>query len=108
MAVNNPDHKFATDVLNASVAIMSILVAVIAIVAVEYKNVQSDPALANPVYWCVIGATAAAVFAGVISLLSLLHLRVSWIHVSLLFWLFGILIVSMVVGIIWVVDVLVA
>jgi hypothetical protein len=105
---DNPDHKFATDVLNAAVAIMSILVAVIAIVAVEYKNVQSDPTLANPVYWCVIGATAAATFAGVIALLSLLHLRVRWIHVSLLFWLFAVLIVSMVIGIIWVVDVLVA
>jgi hypothetical protein len=40
IVADDPDHKFATDALNASLTLMSILVAVIAIVAVEYKNVQ--------------------------------------------------------------------
>jgi hypothetical protein len=106
--VNNPDHKFAADALNASLTLMSILVAVITVVAIEYKSVQSDPALANPVYLCALAATAAAALAGVIAFLSLLHLRLNIIHVNILVWLFGILIIGMVFGIIWVVYVLVA
>lgn len=108
MVTKNPDPEFARDALNASLTLMSILVAVITIVAVEYKNVRSDPAVADPIFFCVIGATAAASFSGLIAFLSLLHLRLGSIHVSLLAFLFGALIVGMVVGIIWVVDVLVA
>ena len=103
-----PDPKFAMDALNASVAVMSILVAVIAIVAVEYKNVESDPKLATPIYWCVLGATAVTVLAGAIAFFSLLHVRLNIINVNFLAWLFGILIVGMVLGIVWVVYVLVA
>jgi hypothetical protein len=86
---------------------MSILVAVITIVAVEYKNVQSDPVLAGPIYWCVLGATAAAALSGFIAFLSLLHLRLSVIHINFVASLFGILIVGMFFGIILVVYVLV-
>jgi len=106
--VNNPDHKFAADALNASLTLLSILVAVITIVAVQYKNVQSDVTLAGPVYRCLIGATGAATLAGIIAFLSLLHLRLSVIHVNLLVWLFGVLIIVMVLGIIWTVRVLAA
>jgi hypothetical protein len=106
--VGNPDHKFAADALNASLTLLSILVAVITIVAVQYKSVQSDATLAGPVYQCLIGATGAAALAGLIAFLSLLHLRLSIIHVTILVWLFGILIVAMVLGIIWTVHVLAA
>lgn len=102
----NPDQKFATDALNASLTLMSILVAVIAIVAVEYKNVKSDPALAAPLFKCVVGATVASVVSGVIALMSLLHLRLGIVSINLLAWLFGILIVGMIVGICLVVWVL--
>jgi hypothetical protein len=108
MTAANPDHRFATDVLNASVAIMSILVAVIAVVAVEYKKVRSYPPLADPIYGCVFVATAAAVFSGFIAFLSLLHLRVNIVHARILAWFFGILIIWMVLGIVWVVWTLVA
>jgi hypothetical protein len=104
--VNNPDPKFASDALNASLTVLSILVAVITIVALEYKSVQSDATLAGPVYQCLIGATGAAALAGLIAFFSLLHLRLSIVPVSLLAWLFGILIVGIVLDIIWTVHVL--
>lgn len=106
--VKNPDHKFAADAMNASLMLLSILVAVITIVAVEYRNVQSDATLAGPVYQCLIGATGAAALAGLIAFFSLLHLRLSIIPVAVLVWLFGLLIVGMVLGIIWTVHVLAA
>jgi hypothetical protein len=86
---------------------MSILVAVIAVIAVEYNNVKSDPVVAGPIYWCVLGTTAAAALAGLIAFLSLLHLRLGIIHVNFLVSLFGFLIAAMVLGIIGVVYVLV-
>jgi hypothetical protein len=85
---------------------MSILVAVIAIVAVEWKAVKSDPAIADPLYYCLIGTTGAAVLSGVIALLGLLRLRLGYIPISILAWLFGILIAGMIVGICLVVQVL--
>lgn len=106
--VSNPDPKFATDAMNASITLLSILVAVITVVAVQYKSVQSDATLAGPVYQCLIGATVAAVLAGVIAFLSLLHVRGSLFHVDLLVWLFAILILGMVFDVIWTVYVLAA
>lgn len=107
IVADDPDHKFATDALNASLTLMSILVAVIAIVAVEYKNVQSDPALAGPIRRCLLGATAAAALSGLIAFLSLLHARLNVSFINFVASLFGILIVGMVFGILWVVYVLV-
>jgi hypothetical protein len=101
------DQKFASDTLNASLTLMSILVAVITIVAVEYKNVKSDPALADPLWQCVIGTTGAAVFSGIVAFLSLLHARFSIIDVNWLVSFFAILIVGMVGGIVYVVYVFV-
>lgn len=92
------DHKLATDILSASLTLMSILVAVIAIVAVQYKSVQSDAVVATPVYRCVIGTTAASVFAGVIAFLSLLHMRFANLSVRFLAFLFGLLIIAMIFG----------
>jgi hypothetical protein len=105
---NNPDPQFAANAMNASLTLLSILVAVITVVAVQYKNVQSDAALAGPVYQCLIGATGAATLAGLIAFLSLLHVRGNPVHVNLLVWLFGILIIGMVLDIIWTVYVLAA
>lgn len=108
MVTENPDQKFAGDALNASLTLMSILVAVITIVAVEYKNVRSDPALADPIYWCTIAATGAAILSGAIAFMCLLRLRLGIINVNLLAALFGFLILSMVIGIYLIVRVLVA
>jgi len=41
----NTDRDFARDVLNASLTLMSILVAVITFLAVEYRGVRSAPAV---------------------------------------------------------------
>lgn len=58
------DHKFATDVLNASLTFMSILVAVITLLVVEYKDVKPDPAIAEPIRDAVWGTTGVSVLAG--------------------------------------------
>jgi hypothetical protein len=42
---DNTDRDFARDVLNASLTLMSILVAVITFLAVEYRGVRSAPAV---------------------------------------------------------------
>jgi hypothetical protein len=105
---DNPDPKFATDAMNASLTLLSILVAVITIVALEYKGLRSDPTLASPVYLCLVGATVTAVLSGLIAFLSLLHLRLGTVHVTFLVWLFGILIVAMVLDVIFTVYVLAA
>jgi hypothetical protein len=102
------DHKFATDVLNASLILMSILVAVIAVLAVAYKNLQSDPRMAQPVYYSTIGTTAASVAAGVVAFLALLHIRLGAVGANVLAWLFGALILAIVIGTVWVVGVLIA
>jgi hypothetical protein len=106
-SVADTDHKFATDALNASLTLMSILVAVITIVAIEYKSVQSDPVVAVPVLRCVQGTTAAAALSALIAFLSLLHLRLNIIRINFIAILFGLLIAGMFFGIIWVVYVLV-
>jgi hypothetical protein len=102
------NHKLATDILNASLTLMSILVAVIAIVAVQYKGVQSDPVVATPIYRCVVGTTAASIFAGVIAFLSLLYTRFAYLPVGLLVFLFGVLIIAMIFGTGIVVNVLIS
>jgi len=99
--------KFATDVLNASLTLMSILVAVIVVLAVEYKHAESDATLAGAIYPCVIATTGASVAAGIIAVLALLHLRLGVVPVNLLVWFFAILIVAMVIGVVWIEHVLV-
>jgi hypothetical protein len=69
------DHKFATDVLNASLALMSILVLVITFLFVEYKSVRTDPTIGEPIRKAVLGATGVSFFAGVLSLVALIYLR---------------------------------
>jgi hypothetical protein len=66
------DHDFAIVVLNASLTLMSILVAVITIVAVQ---IHVDPIFSKPIRTVVIGTTVASVLAGYISFGALIQLR---------------------------------
>jgi cytochrome c1 len=77
---------------------MSILVAVFAALAAAYKNVQSDPTLAQPLYYSTIGTTAASVGAAIIAFLALLHARSNAIGTNVLAFLFGILLLAMILG----------
>jgi hypothetical protein len=47
------DHKFATDVLNASLTLMSMLVAVITVLGIKYEEVKGTQ-LADPLHVAVI------------------------------------------------------
>src|ERR1700730_14352533 len=53
------DQTFARDVLNASLTLMSILVAVIAVLIIEYKRVYPDQAIAGPINKAVWGTNAS-------------------------------------------------
>jgi integral membrane sensor domain MASE1 len=100
------DHKFATDMLNASLTLLTILVAVITVLVVEYKRVYSDPTIAEPIYNAVMGTTGSSVLAGVIALLALIHMRSERGSISYLMLAMGALIVIMTGGIIYDVDAL--
>jgi hypothetical protein len=106
--LNDRDHVFATDVLNASLTLMSILVAVITLLAVEYKGVQTDPIIAEPIRTAVIGATAVSFFAGVLALAALIYLRLGRWSIAPLVWAFAVLIVIMTMGIVYVENALMA
>ncbi len=95
------DHRFATDVLNSSLTFISILVVVITALVVEYKGVKVDPTLAHPIYKAVLITTGASVFAGVLALAAMVHLRSGLGSTALLTWAFGTLIVTMTVGIVY-------
>jgi hypothetical protein len=69
------DHVFATDVLNASLTLMSILVVVITFLAVEYKDAKGYDTLAEPIHKAIIGAGVASFWAGVLALVALIQLR---------------------------------
>lgn len=92
------DQTFARDVLNASLTLMSILVAVIAVLIIEYKVVYPDQAIAGPINKAVWGTTGASVMAGVIALLALIHLQSGRGGTSYLMWPFGALILFMTAG----------
>jgi hypothetical protein len=87
---------------------MSILVAVITVISLEYKSVQSDAAIAAPIRIAVIGTTGASVFAGALALIALIRLRLGTWSTNPLAWAFGILIVIMTIGIVYVVSALIA
>ena|ERR1700730_13968392 len=93
------DQTFARDVLNASLTLMSILVAVITFLAVEYRRVQSDITLAEPIHEAVVGLTVASILAGALALVSLIKLRPGRGSTIILALAFGGLIASMMVGI---------
>jgi len=102
------DHVFATDVLNASLTLMSILVAVITVVAVEYKHAKIDATIAGPIREAVIGTTGVCVFAGVLALIALFQLRPGRGSTTFLAWAFAGLIATMTLGIMYVVHALMA
>jgi hypothetical protein len=93
------DQVFARDVLNASLTLMSILVAVITFLAVEYKRVQTDATLAEPIRKAVWGTTEVSVFAGALALVALIQLRSGRCSTSPLAWAFGGLITILMLGI---------
>jgi hypothetical protein len=71
------DQIFARDVFNASLTLMSILIAVITFLAVEYKGVRrySYAPMAAPIRDAVWGTTGASVWAGIIAFGALIKLR---------------------------------
>jgi hypothetical protein len=87
---------------------MSILVAVITIVAVEYKAVETYPTLAWPLLIAVLGTAIVAVLAGALGLSSLVHLRTGFIPARILAISFGALIAAMMVLIVYVAYALIA
>lgn len=102
------DRAFVRVVLNSSLMLMSILIVVITIVAVEYRELQNDPVLADPLRASVVGTTMAAVAAGVLSLIALVSLRLGRGGGTLLAWGFGALICAAIVGIAYIATALMA
>src|ERR1700730_16556881 len=103
--LNDRDHAIVTDVLNASLNLMSILVAVIALLVVAYKDVHY-PSIAGPIHLAIKGATGASCFSGFLALIALIHLPSGRGYTSLLVWAFGALIAVMTMGILYVVNAL--
>jgi hypothetical protein len=97
------DREFATDVLNASLTLMSILVAVITIIAVQ---VHADPIFSKPIRTAVICMTVASGAAGYIALWALVQLRLRRWSTAPLALAFGVLIFLMPFGIAYVAYVL--
>lgn len=100
MPLGPEDRKFATDAFNASLTLMSILIAVITLLAAEYKRLQDDLPLAKGIQRAVNGTTAASIAAGAIALWALIQLRLDKGSTIPLAWALGALIVSMMVGIV--------
>jgi hypothetical protein len=100
MALNDKDHQFATDVLNASLSFVAILFAVITYIAAEYKSNFSDELASKPIYAALCGATMVTVLSGVLALYALVCLRSSkCTTVSPLAWAFGGIIAAAIFGI---------
>jgi hypothetical protein len=95
MALNDKDHQFATDVLNASLNFVAILFAVITFIAAEYKSSFSDESAAGPIYIALCGTTAVTFSSGVLAICALICLR--WPRcntVAPLAWAFGVIIIA--------------
>lgn len=106
MALNSEERQFATDVLNASISIMSILVAVIALLGVEYAKVRSDPIIKAPYFATVWTTTGIAAFAGLLGLAALLRRTLEWLNTPLLGWAFALLIMALTIDIYFVASAL--
>jgi len=105
---DDQDHQFTADVLNASLILLSILVAVITFLAVEYKRHEGYEAVAEPIKKAVIGTAGASVFAGGISLAALIQLRSGCRYAAPLAWAFGILIAVITAGVVYITSALIA
>lgn len=79
MAIDPEERQFATDVLNASISIMSILVAVIALLGVEYGKVRTDQSISAPYSATVWATTWIAIFAGILGLAALVRRALEWL-----------------------------
>jgi len=96
------DHKFATDVLNASLTLMSILVVVITFFAVEYKSARTYLPSGEPIHNAIVGTTLVSGYAGCIALVALIQVRSGRWRTSPLAWAFGGLIVILTLGVLYV------
>ena len=104
-AVDNGGKGFVANVLNASLTLMAILVAVITILAVEYKTLAPHPTFAQPIWAAVVGSALVAALSGGLALAALIHLRTGHVSPGVLAWSFGVLIAAMIVLIVYVVIV---
>ncbi len=100
------DHEFATVVLNASLTLMSIFVAVIAFLAIEYKGVRTYGG--EPIRNAIVATAGVSGFAGVLALVALIQLRLRRWSTLPLALAFGVLIAIMTMGIVYVVFALMA
>ena len=68
MPLNDKDHKFAGDVLNASLTFLAILIAVITLLIAEYKSDYPDQAAAEKIHIVLMATTYTTVYVGCIAL----------------------------------------
>ena len=87
--------------LNASLTLMSIFVAVIAFLAIEYKGVRTYGG--EPIRNAIVATAGVSVFAGVLALIALVQLRLRRWSTLPLAVAFSILIAFMMFGIVYVV-----
>lgn len=92
------NDDFVGQVLAASLSLMSILIAVVAIIAVEYKAVKTDPTLATPLYYLIISTIVSTLSSGLIGVLSLIYLRWRWPSVEVIYWSFFCLVALITMG----------
>jgi uncharacterized membrane protein len=69
------EKELVRTILGGALSIMAILIAVVTIIASEYKRAKSDPIVAAPLFYTLVATVIVFVVSGVISALALLHLR---------------------------------
>lgn len=105
MPLNDNDHKFAGDVLNASLNFLAILIAVITLLLAEYKAYYSDQEAAEKIHLALTGATYICTCVGILALFALYHLRSNRCNsVDILVWAFALIIASVTGGVVYLVH----
>jgi hypothetical protein len=105
MPLNDKDHKFAGDVLNASLTFLAILIAVITLLIAEYKSYYSDQAAAEKIHIVLMATTYTTVYVGCIALYALFHLRSDRFNsTTRLAWGFAAIIAAVTAGVIYLVN----
>jgi len=100
--MNESEHKLATDVLNAALALMAILMAIATFLYSEFKGERTYPEMAAPLWQAAVGAFAASFFSAAIAFAALLHVLLRRGNVAAVAWAFAGLIFALATGIIWV------
>jgi hypothetical protein len=93
------DHDFVGQAFSASLSLMSILIAVITILIVEYERVKTDIVLAEPLFYMVVGTTAATILSGLTALLSLFYYRGFRNVTHAIYWSVVILVILLLAGV---------